>query len=225
MHHIAKNERPYEKCIEHGAVSLSNAELLAVILRSGTKGLSALDLAHHLLSPKHGDDGILNLHHFTFQQLKSIKGIGSVKAIQILCLSELSKRLSKASAKKGLRLQCPSSIADYFMEDMRHQKQEILKLLMVDSKSNLLGESEMSKGTVNASLISPRELFIEALEKHATGIILAHNHPSGDPTPSSEDIMLTRRVKDAGNIIGIELLDHIIIGNNCYTSFLNENLL
>lgn len=222
---ICKNERPYEKCLEHGAVSLNDTELLAVLLRTGVKGLDVLNLAQYLLGPNCGDEGILNIHNLTLEELKSIKGIGNVKAIQILCLSELAKRLSKANAKEGLRFELPSSIAEYYMEEMRHQKQEHIKLLMLNSKSKLLGESEVSKGTVNASMISPRELFIEALNKQAVSIILLHNHPSGDPTPSKTDILLTKRVKEAGDLIGIELLDHIIIGDNCYSSFAENKLL
>ena len=197
-----KDERPYEKCIECGATSLSNAELLAVLLRTGTRGRSALDLAQYLL-----------------------KGIGEVKAVQILCLSELTKRLAKANAKEKLILNQPSTIAEYYMEEMRHQKQETMKLLMLNTKSKLLGENDISKGTVNAAIVSPREIFIEALEKKAVAIVLIHNHPSGDPAPSENDFYLTKRIKEAGKLIGIELLDHIIIGNNCYISFAQEKLL
>lgn len=222
---LLKDDRPYEKCLEYGAGHLTNAELLAVILRSGTKGHSALDLARCILDKNYGDDGVLNIHHLTLEKLKSIKGIGTVKAVQILCLSELAKRLAKASAKEGLIFNLPSTIANYYMEDLRHQKQEQMKLLMLNTKSKLIGESDVSKGTVNASLVSPRELFIEALENHAVSIILLHNHPSGDPTPSESDVLLTKRVRDAGKLIGIELLDHIIIGNNCYISFAEENLI
>ena len=220
-----KDDLPYEKCLEHGADSLSNKELLAVLLRTGTKGLNVLELAEHILGSQCGDEGILNIHNCTFEKLKNIRGIGNVKAVQILCLSELAKRLSKASAKEALILSIPSKIADYYMEEMRHQKQEHMKLLMLNTKSKLLGEKNISKGTVNASLVSPRELFIEALEKQAVAIILIHNHPSGDPTPSENDILLTKRVQEAGSLIGIELLDHIIIGNNCYMSFAEKKLL
>ena len=220
-----KDDLPYEKCLEQGANSLSNAELLAVLLRTGTKGMNVLELANHILSSECGDSGILNIHHCTLEKLKSIRGIGNVKAVQILCLSELAKRLSKATAKEGLIFSLPSTIADYYMEEMRHQKQEHMKLLMLNSKSKLLGEKDISKGTVNASLVSPRELFIEALNKQAVAIILIHNHPSGDTTPSENDISLTKRVQEAGWLIGIELLDHIIIGNNCYMSFAEAKLL
>ncbi len=222
---IHKEDRPYEKCIKHGAGILSNAELLAVLLRSGTKGNSALDLAQRLLGTECGEDGILNIHSFTLEKLKTIKGIGTVKAIQILCVSELAKRLAKASAKEGLIFNQPSTIARYYMEDMRHQTQENLRLLMLNTKSKLLGEKDVSKGTVNSAIVSPREIFIEALEKKAVAIILMHNHPSGDPVPSENDVLFTKRIKEAGKLIGIELLDHIIIGNNCYISFAEEKLL
>jgi DNA repair protein RadC len=222
---IAKEEQPYEKCMQNGANALSNAELLAVLLRTGTKGKSVLELAQHLLCTDCGEDGILNLHRLNICELKAIKGIGDVKAVQILCISELAKRLAKATAKKNICFQSPSTIADYFMEDMRHHSQEIMKMLLLDTRSNLIGEVELSKGTVNASLISPRELFIEALRKEAVYIVLVHNHPSGDPTPSKEDISFTRQVKKAGDMIGIQLLDHIIIGNHRYISFLNEKLI
>ena len=225
MKELEKEDRPYEKCLQKGANSLSDAELLAVILRSGIKGKNSLELARTLLKSNTGEEGLLNIHQLTFEKLKSIKGIGKVKAIQILCLSELAKRLSKAKAKEKLTFTLPSSIADYYMEEMRHQKQEHMKLLMLNTKSKLVGETNISKGTVNAALVSPRELFIEALSKEAVSIILLHNHPSGDPSPSTNDILLTKRVKDAGALIGVELLDHIIIGNNCYMSFSESGLI
>ena len=221
----SKEELPYEKCLEQGAEALSSKELLAVLLRTGTKGLNVLELAEQILSPECGDSGILNIHNCTLDKLKTIRGIGNVKAVQILCLSELAKRLAKATAKEGLIFSLPSTIADYYMEEMRHRKQEYMKLLMLNSKSKLLGEKDISKGTVNASLVSPRELFIEALEKQAVAIILIHNHPSGDTTPSENDLLLTKRVQEAGRLIGIELLDHIIIGNNCYMSFAEAELI
>ncbi len=224
MKEILETERPYEKCERNGAGSLSDVELLAVLLRTGTQGENALCLANRLLYAA-GDEGILNIHHFSIEQLKTIKGIGKVKAVQIACISELAKRLAKARAGELLSFTCPSSIAKYYMEDLRHEKQEQMILLMLNSKSRLIGESAISKGTVNASLITPRELFIEALQKNAVSIIILHNHPSGDPTPSEEDVLVTGRILEAGKLIGIELLDHIIIGNNCYISFAEKGLL
>lgn len=225
MQSLPLEERPYEKCEKFGAASLSDTQLLAVLLRTGTKGKSALNLAEEIIYPDHLGQGLLNVHHWTFQQLMKIKGMGRVKAIQVLCVAELSKRLSKANATMGLAFDKPSSIADYYKEDMRHAQQEHIKLLLLNSKSHLIGETNISKGTVNASIITPRELFIDALSKGAVSIILLHNHPSGDPSPSKEDVLITKRILEAGKLIGIELLDHIIIGNNCYTSFCEMGIL
>lgn len=224
MKEMPTSQRPYEKCLIKGPKSLSDVELLAVLLRCGTEGENALELASRILYQK-DDAGLLSLHHSTMEKLLSIKGIGKVKAVQILCISELAKRLAKASAKDLLSFQSPSTIAQYYMEELRHETQEHMKLLMLNSKSMLIGESDISKGTVNASLITPRELFIEALQKNAVTIVILHNHPSGDPTPSQEDIFTTKRIKNAGDLIGIELLDHIIIGNNCYISFREQGML
>lgn len=224
MKSLSESERPYEKCEQFGASHLTDTELLAVILRTGSHGENALDLSRRILYYA-GEDGLLGIHRFSKERLKKIRGIGRVKSIQILCISELAKRLAKAEACEMLQFTCPSSIARYYMEDMRHEKQEIMKLLMLNSKSRLIGETDISKGTVNAALITPRELFIEALQKNAVSIILLHNHPSGDPTPSREDMLLTERIRQAGELIGIELLDHIVMGDNCYISFSEQELL
>lgn len=217
-------ERPYEKCEQRGSASLSDEELLAVLLRTGTRGENALALARRILYHA-GETGILGIHQFSMERLMAIKGIGKVKAIQLSCISELAKRLSKATYQEALCFSDPGSIARYYMEDLRHERQELMKLLMLNTKARLIGETTISKGTVNASLITPRELFIEALQKNAVSIVIMHNHPSGDPTPSREDMLITKRILDAGSLIGIELLDHIIIGNNQYISFREEGLL
>lgn len=221
---MIEEERPYEKCERLGVNSLTDIELLAVLLRNGAINSNSLELARRILYPLNQKGGLISLHQYSLTQLKKIHGIGRVKALQIVCIVELSKRLSKASAIKGLDFSSAAKIAEYYMEDLRHHQQEHMKLLMLNTKARLIGETDISKGTVNASLVSPRELFIEALQKNAVSIILLHNHPSGDPTPSKEDILITKRIKEAGNLIGIELLDHIIIGNNCYTSLAEENL-
>ncbi|MEE0737344.1 MAG: DNA repair protein RadC [Lachnospiraceae bacterium] len=224
MKDIPNAERPYEKFLKQGAEALSDAELLAVLLRTGTKGENVLALAKRLLY-EDGGAGLLGIHQFSFQSLMKLKGIGKVKAVQILCLSELAKRLSKASVEPRLRFSSSQSVAEYYMEDLRHRNQEVMKLLLLNSKAELIDETNISKGTVNASLVTPRELFVEALKKEAVSMILLHNHPSGDPTPSRDDILTTKRISECGLLIGIELLDHIIIGNNCYVSFQEENLL
>ena len=216
---LTPEERPYEKCELYGVSALTNIELLAILLRSGTKGESSLSLAKKILQPDFSqEEGLLSLHRWSMEKLKELKGIGRVKGIQIMSLLELSKRLSMASAKESLCFSSPETIATYYMEEMRHHRQEVLKLLLLNTKNRLIGSSDISKGTVNSAIISPRELFIDALEKNAVAIILIHNHPSGDPTPSHEDILLTKRISDAGKLIGIELLDHLVIGNNCYIS-------
>ena len=182
MKDIPNAERPYEKCLKQGAEALSDAELLAVLLRTGTKGENVLALAKRLLY-EDGGAGLLGIHQFSFQSLMKLKGIGKVKAVQILCLSELAKRLSKASVEPRLRFSSSQSVAEYYMEDLRHRNQEVMKLLLLNSKAELIDETNISKGTVNASLVTPRELFVEALKKEAVSMILLHNHPSGDPTP------------------------------------------
>lgn len=217
-------ERPYEKCLAYGAAALSDAELLAAILRTGSCGENVLKLAQRILYHS-GEDGILGIHQFSIERLMQIRGVGKVKAVQLVCISELAKRLSKATANDSFSFSSPESIAKYYMEDLRHEKQEVMKLIMANSKGKLLGETVISKGTVNASLITPREIFIEALHRQAVAIVIMHNHPSGNPTPSEEDIRLTKRISESGNLIGIILLDHIIIGDNCYVSLHNEGVI
>ena len=224
MKEMACEERPYERCERFGASNLTDSELLAVLLRTGTRGENALQLADKILHPVFSQKGVLNLHQWTYEQLMQIKGIGKVKAIQILCLAELSRRLAKATAQEGLNFSNPASIARYYMEDLRHANQEQMKLLLLNTKSRLIGETDISMGTVNSAVISPRELFVEALQKNAVSIVLLHNHPSGDPTPSKEDVLITRRIQEAGRLIGVELLDHIVIGDNCYVSLREKGL-
>lgn len=219
------SDRPYEKCEKFGIKSLSDTELLAIILRSGTKGHSALELAQEILLQNNCEYDITQIYNWNQQQLKKIKGIGDVKSIQIQAIAEFAIRLSKADAKKGISFNNAESIVKYYKNDMRHLKYESMILILVDTKSQLIDDIQISKGTVNSTIISPREILIEALQKDAVGIVLIHNHPSGDPTPSIEDITFTRRIRDAGELVGITLLDHIVIGNNLYTSILQSKLL
>ena len=181
-----REERPYEKCEQYGAENLTDAELLAVLLRTGTKGENSLRLAQKILHPETDRGGLVNLPQWTVEQLRQVRGIGKVKAIQIRCLAELARRMAKAEALEGLDLSSPNTIARYYMEDMRHRQKEVMKLLLLNTKAKLIGASDISVGTVNATLVSPRELFLEALKKNAVSIILLHNHPSGDPTPSQD---------------------------------------
>lgn len=215
---IPIEERPYEKCIANGPSSLSDAELLAVLLRSGSKGENALQLARKLLSLSETYPGIIGLYHLSFQELTVVSGIGDVKALQILCIAELSKRFSKARVYRELSFCNPSSIADYFMEEMRHKEREELHLLMLDCRNKLISDVTISIGTINMAPASPREIFLKAVAGNAVSIILLHNHPSGDASPSADDIGITERILRAGELIGIPLLDHIIIGECRYVS-------
>lgn len=218
-------ERPYEKCLLEGPEALSDRQLLAVILRSGVSGSSAVALAGSVLEKCPHAEGLLGIHHLSLAQLTEIRGIGTVKAIQIKCIGELSKRIAARSARKLLDFGSPDTIAEYYMERMRHEEQEQMVCMMLNTKNQLLGEEQISRGTVNASLVSPRDLLLAALKHHAVHIILVHNHPSGNPEPSREDIVLTRRIWSACQLVDIPLLDHIVIGDHRYVSFREEGLL
>lgn len=225
MKMLPPSERPYEKVRESGAQSLSDAELLAVILRSGSRNKSARSLAEQVLSLE-CPDGLPGLLHHSLEDYKSISGIGEVKAIQLSCIGELSKRIWRAAiSEDNGAFHSPAEIAGYYMEEMRHMEQENLRMMILNTKNVLIKELNISKGTVNASIATPRELFIEALRYRGIGIILVHNHPSGDATPSREDCQFTKRVVEAGNLMGIPLLDHVIIGDNSYVSLRERGIL
>lgn len=224
MKQIPEEERPYEKCVRLGAEALTDAELLAVLLRTGTKGSPSVHMAEEVLNLSREKEGLLGLHSLSLTQLKSVKGIGKVKAVQIKCIGELSKRIAQTTARKGLQFTKPWSIADYYMERLRHKEQEELICMMLDTKNHLLGEEMIFKGTVNASLVSPREVFLAAMSYHAVGILLVHNHPSGEPAPSQADLDFTQRILEAGELLGISLLDHIIIGDCRYLSFRQQGI-
>lgn len=225
MKTLPLSERPYEKVLESGAQSLSDAELLAVILKTGSRNQTAKSLAEKVLDLG-CPDGLAGLLHHTLPDYKAIRGIGDVKAIQLSCIGELSKRIWKAAVSgEQLSFHAPSEVADFYMEEMRHMEQEHLRLMILNTKNVLIKDLDVSIGTVNASLSTPRELFIEALRYRGTGIILVHNHPSGDASPSREDCLFTKRVEEAGKLMGIPLLDHIIIGDNSYVSLRERGIL
>jgi len=213
MKSMPPKERPYEKCLENGAESLSDAELLSVILRTGSRGESALELSRKILSLNGEKSGLLGIYHMSVAELMKVRGLGTVKAVQLKCIAELSRRISRSRFSEGISFRDPVTVAEYYMEDLRHLEQETAILVMLNSKGRLIKDMVLSKGTVRASMISPREIFIEAVRNQAVSIILLHNHPSGIPDPSEEDIRLTERVRRAGSMLGIELLDHIIIGD------------
>ena len=216
-------ERPYEKCLKYGANHLSDAELLSAILRTGTCGISAYDLANNIIRSD-ASGNILSIMHLSKEELLKIKGVGSAKAVQILCIAELARRISLERASLDLKMNVPSSIANYYMEQMRHLDQEQLVVIFVDSKCNMIKDIVISKGSINQSFFCNREILVEALKSDAVNIILLHNHPSGDPSPSVADISSTKKLRKACELIGMNLLDHIIIGDRCYTSFIESNI-
>ena len=222
--HCLHNENlPYEKFMKYGPGSLTESELLAIILRTGTKDKSAVQLAEEILSLSQTNrTGLLGLYDLPVEKLVQVKGIGEVKAVKIKCIAELAMRINSASAKKGLVVHNPSTIADYFMERLRHRKKECVIVICLDGNGQIMKEIELSSGSVNMSLISPRDVFLEALRYEAVNLILVHNHPSGNPTPSDCDILITQNISEMGTELNMPLLDHIIIGDNCYFSFKEE---
>ena len=217
LKNLPESERPYERFQALGAEALSDAELLAVILKNGTKELTSLDLARILLSRCQGN--LLNLYELTYEELLKQKGIGPVKAIQLKAVAELSRRIARTKRGYQLQMNNPGTIADYFMEDMRHRREEVFKSAFFDAKCNFLGEEQISSGSLSFAYVSPMELFRKALLKNAVMIVILHNHPSGDPYPSKEDSELTQRIADGARLLGLTLADHIVIGDNRYYSF------
>lgn len=209
------SERPRERLIQHGPESLSNHELLAILLRTGSKSESVIQLANRLLTQFGGLRWLIDA---TLEEMTTIKGIGKAKAVQILAAVELGRRISNLAYEDPYVIKCPEDVANYVMNDMRFLKQEHFDCLFLDTKNQVIHRQTIFIGSLNASIVHPREIFKEALRRSAFSIICLHNHPSGDPNPSEEDINVTERLVECGKMIGIEVLDHIIIGNKKYFS-------
>lgn len=217
------NERPREKLYKYGAKSLSNAELIAVIIRTGSRSDTAIELAQRLISIDKRGIGFLS--DASFEELTSVKGIGKCKAAQIISAIELGKRIAAQGGEAKVKVTSPVDIVGLIMEEMRYLKKEHFRIAILDTKNHIIAIEEISIGNLNSSIVHPREVFNIAIRRTANSIILIHNHPSGDPTPSREDINITNRLIEAGNIIGIKVLDHIIIGDNRYLSFRERNII
>jgi len=214
--------RPRERLIQEGADVLSDNELLAILLRTGTRTATAVDLASYILA-KFG--GLRALLDASVEELSSVKGVGPAKAVQIKAALELAKRLAMISPGKRPKVKSPEDVAGLVMEKLRYLDREHFMAFLLNTRHEVLCQETISIGTLNSSTVHPRELFKNAIKRSAAALILLHNHPSGDPTPSQEDIEVTRRLEKAGKIIGIEVLDHVIIGDNRYTSFKAEGLI
>lgn len=210
---------PFEKSRLYGISALEDAELIAAMLRTGSHGQNVMEVSRKILERPGENPGLLGLNYLTEEELKQIEGIGEVKAFQLMCMVEMAKRMAKEEKKTGLSFKRPSAIADYYMQDFRCRTQETVVLLLLNTRSALIKEIELTKGTVCFSVADPRDIFINALKYQAVSIILLHNHPSGNPSPSKDDIIITRRIREAGELVGISLQDHIILGDNCYFSF------
>ena len=217
------SERPREKMLSGGTAYLSNTELLAILLRTGTKDKSALHLAEEILSQE--NSGILFLSECSPEELASIKGIGPAKACQVLAGMELGRRIATKPRDHKARINGPETIVSLFMEEMRYYKKEFFKTLLLNTKGEIIGRAEISVGDLSCTVIHPREVFLPAIKRSAAAVVFIHNHPSGDPAPSGDDITMTRKLVDAGKIIGISVWDHIIIGDGKYVSFREEQLI
>lgn len=221
---LPENERPYERLQKFGPDMLSNAELLAIIIKTGTKGETSVDIARRLLIKDEEGIGPAFLNYLSLEELVGIKGIGKVKAIQIKALLELAKRIHSTRRTGKVTIKSPEDVCKYLMEEMRRLKQEQLRILVLNTKNHILKECTVAVGGLNKSSVEIREVFKEPIKIGAASVILIHNHPSGDPEPSGDDILITRRIAKGGEMMGINVLDHIIIGDGSYTSLKEKGL-
>ncbi|MGL5328256.1 MAG: RadC family protein [Peptostreptococcaceae bacterium] len=218
---MALEERPREKMILNGPDNLSNAELLAILLRTGTKKRNAIELADYIINKDL--QGIRYLQDITIEELCEIDGIGLSKATQIKAALELGLRISSAKPNK-YKVKNPWDIYKYYMESLRYKQKEIFKVVLLNTKNEIITDVDVSVGTLNSSLVHPREVFKEAIRRSSNKMILIHNHPSGSVEPSKEDKSITNRLIECGDLIGIQVIDHIIIGDGLYFSF-KENMI
>lgn len=222
MKELPELRRPYERCKLYGAESLNDAELLAVILRNGTKNKNSEQLAYEVLNHLPGKS-ISGLLSGELEELTSIEGIGEVKVILLRCIGEIAKRIIKSDIyEKTENFSDSETIAKYYMNTLRQCETEKVILILLNTRNDLIREIELSHGSFNAALITPKEIFYNALKYKAVSIIILHNHPSGNPTPSKDDIDITCAIKKTSRIVGINFLDHIIIGDNKYVSLRNQ---
>ncbi|MBO8163821.1 MAG: DNA repair protein RadC [Brevibacillus sp.] len=215
MKNVPVYERPRERLIRQGTAPLSDAELLAILLRTGHQRETCYQLAQRLLTAFGSLYGISQASH---QELMKIKGIGPVKAVELHAAFELGRRLAQSVRKEGAPVRMPCDVVELMMPEMRHLTQEHFVCLYLNTKNQIISKQTVFVGSLDASIVHPREVYREAVRRSSASVICLHNHPSGDPTPSREDIAVTRILRDAGELIGITLLDHVIIGDGCFVS-------
>ena len=220
---LPETERPYEKLELYGEKSLSNAELLAIMIKSGTRKKTSIELAHEILKLNDTKIDDLNfLKNLSIEEFMQIKGIGKVKAIQLKALMELASRMSKPSNYKKIVVKEPKNLANILMGDLRCEKNEIAKLVILNNKNEILKITDIAVGGTNFANIEIKDILSEPIKMKAPKIILVHNHPSGDSTPSRSDIKFTERILETTSMLGIEFVDHIVIGNMEYTSIFSQ---
>lgn len=221
---IPETERPYEKLELYGEKALSNAELLAIIIKTGTREETSVQIAQRILNLNYDPQmGELNfLKNITLEELMQIKGIGRVKAIQIKAICELAIRMSKPSNFKKVQIKSAEQLANLVMEELRFEKREYVKLFLLNNKNEILKNIDTAIGGTNFANVNMKEIIGEALKIKAPKMILVHNHPTGDPTPSKADITFTDRLYNAAKMFDIELIDHIVIGNMNFKSIFAE---
>lgn len=217
---LPESERPYEKYALVGAEGLSDAELLSVIIKNGTKSQSSLDIARRLLCGYQGN--LLNLYDYTYEELCQLPGIGKVKALQLKAIAELSMRIAKTKRGYDMKMGDAYSIAHYYMEQMRHLQREHLVCALFDAQFHFLGDVIISEGSTNYAYFSPKDILRCVLQKNACSFVLLHNHPSGNASPSRDDRMVTKRIYECAQLLEVHFADHIIIGDNEYYSFLEH---
>lgn len=220
---LPEAERPYEKLELYGEKTLSNAELLAIIIKTGTKKETSVEIAQKLLKLNTTKEEDLNyLHSISIEELMQIKGIGKVKAIQLKAVCELSLRMSKPSNYRKIYVKEPYDLAKILMSELRYQKREIAKIVVLNSKNQILKIKDIAYGGSNFANVSIKDILLEPIVMKAPKIILVHNHPSGDSTPSRQDIEYTNTLYESAAMFDIELLDHLVIGDMNYTSIFSE---
>lgn len=219
MKQLPLSERPYEKLEMYGAHTLSNAELLAIIIKSGTKEESSIETAQKILSMKNkNSDNLRFIQDMSIEEFTNIKGIGRVKAIQLKAVGEIAKRLSRPIENSKVKISSPGDVANLLIDELRYEKREIVKVIILNTRNIVIKMVDICLGSNNSAILKPKDALIDAIKMGAPKIILVHNHPSGDPTPSKADIDFTKRLEQASSIVGIELLDHIIIGDSKFES-------
>ncbi len=221
---LPREERPRERMERLGPTALSNAELLAILLRTGTRSESALELARRVLGA--GRDEVGGLHALaraSVGEMATLKGIGLAKACQVLAAVEIGRRIAGTVEERPV-IKGPGDASLLVMENMRHLEQEHFQVILLNIKNQVLGVELVFVGGLASSPVHPREVFKSAIRKSAAGVILVHNHPSGDPSPSREDMEVTKRLTEAGKLLGIEVLDHLVIGDNKYVSFREKGI-